>query len=61
MKAEIVVNSSKAKYCSRCGQPIKVYLSDGCAICVTCGFAFAVIENSENTELVAAVCNHYKR
>ena len=61
MKVEIVVNNSNAKYCSRCGMPIDVYLSDGCAVCKGCGFAFAVIENVEDKELVNAVYNHYKR
>lgn len=61
MKAEIFVNPSNAKYCPKCGQPIEVYLSDGCAVCIGCGFAFAVIENVEDKELVDAVCNHYKR
>lgn len=61
MKVEIMVNPSNAKYCPKCGKPIEVYLPDGSALCKKCGFAFAVVENTESKELADAILNHFEK
>ena len=45
-----ISDTDDINYCPKCGREILTFHGDGTAVCLDCGFVFAVVECEEDDE-----------